>query len=76
MNTLIKFVLDGGLFGKMRGFDSTVEGRAYGMDEFIEDTTKLETSLDKVHEIGCSVKDSVAELLPSKKQILIGEIKK
>ena len=76
MDTLFKFIFDGGLFGKMRGFDSKVEGRAYGMDEFIEDTTKLEKSLDKVHEIGCTVKGGVTEFLPSEKQNLIGEIKK
>lgn len=33
------FILDGGLFGLMRGFDHEEEGRAYGFGEFMEDTS-------------------------------------
>lgn len=37
---LIDFIKNGGLFGKMRGFDSKREGHWYGFDEFTEDITK------------------------------------
>ncbi len=33
------FILDGGLFGLMRGFDHEEEGRAYGFGGFMEDTS-------------------------------------
>lgn len=44
---LIDFIKNGGLFGKMRGFDSEREGHWYGFDEFNEDTEKCLKALER-----------------------------
>lgn len=41
MAELWKFIMDGGLFGKIRGFDSEKEGHAYGFEELSDDVDKL-----------------------------------
>jgi hypothetical protein len=41
------FIKNGGLFGKMRGYDSDREGHWYGFDEFIEDITKCSNATEE-----------------------------
>lgn len=48
---LIDFIKNGGLFGKMRGFDSEQEGHWYGFDEFKEDMEKCLNAVEITAEI-------------------------
>ena len=47
----LDFIKNGGLFGKMRGFDSEREGHWYGFDEFTEDVTKCSNASEKTASI-------------------------
>lgn len=53
------FIKNGGLFGKMRGFNSEREGHWYGFDEFNEDITKCSNAVEKTAEIPCKAKKAL-----------------
>lgn len=45
------FIKNGGLFGKMRGFNSEREGHWYGFDEYIADIKKCSEAVVRTAEI-------------------------
>lgn len=51
MKEFFDFIKNGGLFGMMRGFDSSKEGHPYSFDEFSEDITKCSNCVRKTAEI-------------------------
>lgn len=59
-----KFLKDGGLFGKMRGFDSDKEEHWYGFDELKDDFNKLKETT--IHIINAP-KEIVESILDQKK---------
>lgn len=64
---IFDFVYDGGLFGKMRGFDSSNEGHAYGFKEWKEDLPDALSCFYKVQGlVAGNMRKTLFNLLSSK----------
>ena len=57
---VLKFIKDGGLFGKMRGFDSDREGHWYSFRKYREDISKCKKATTETAEIPAEVKKTLA----------------
>ena len=57
---VLKFIKNGGLFGKMRGFDSAREGHWYSFREFREDIRERKKATIETAEIPAEVKKTLA----------------
>jgi len=64
------FIKNGGLFGKMRGFNSEREGHWYGFDECIADIKKCSEAVVRAAEIPVKVETTLC-IEDSAKQNLI-----
>ena len=70
----LDFIKNGGLFGKMRGFDSEREGHWYGFNEFSEDIEKCSNASEKTASIPGKVGKTLLTGNSSKQNLIESKI--